>query len=123
MQRNGSEINAKEFVMEYLATCDRKDFKSARSYVSDNVSYISSIGSFDRAEPYFKYFEHLDLPKIDIKKVFVDGHDVCILHEFHFGTPPAPMLVCTWCHVDGGKIDSIKAVFDPRPWVQEQRTR
>jgi hypothetical protein len=64
----------------------------------------------------------VDLPKMDIKKVFVDGNDVCVLHELNFGTPPAPMLVCTCCHVDGGKISSIKVVFDPRPWVQEQRS-
>ena len=63
-------MNAKGFVIEYLQTCDRKDFKSARSFVSDDVSYVSPIGSFDKAEPYFKYFEHLD-----IKKVFVDGSD------------------------------------------------
>jgi len=115
-------MNAKEFVIEYLQTCDRKDFKSARSFVSDDVSYVSPIGSFDKAEPYFKYFEHVDLPKMDIKKVFVDGSDVCVLHELNFGTPPEPMLVCTWCHVDSGKIDSIRVVFDPRPWVQEQQS-
>jgi hypothetical protein len=43
---NESAINAKEFVMAYLETCERKDFKSARSYVSDNMSYVRSIGSF-----------------------------------------------------------------------------
>jgi ketosteroid isomerase-like protein len=122
MQSNETAKSAKKIVIEYFETCDRKDFKSARTYVSDNVSYMSPIGSFDRAEPYFKYFEHVDLPKMDIKKVFVDGNDVCVLHELNFGTPPAPMLVCTWCHVDGGKISSIKVVFDPRPWVQEQRS-
>jgi len=63
MQQNESAKSAKELVMEYLETCDRKDFKSARSYVSDKVSYVSPIGSFDRAEPYFKYFEHVDLPR------------------------------------------------------------
>jgi ketosteroid isomerase-like protein len=46
---NESAMNAKELVMEYFETCDRKDFKSARNYVSDNVSYMSPIGSFDRA--------------------------------------------------------------------------
>lgn len=57
-----SPMNAKELVIKYFETCDRKDFKSARNYVSDNVSYTSPIGSFDKAEPYFKYFEHVDLP-------------------------------------------------------------
>jgi hypothetical protein len=109
--------------MEYLETCERKDFKSARSYVSDNVSYVGPTGSFDRAEPYFKYFEHLDLPKSDIKRVFVDGDDVCVLHELNFDKLPEPMFVCTWCHVADGKISSIRVVYDPRPYIEMQRSR
>src|SRR5437660_1384180 len=96
--------SAKEIVMEFLAACERKDFKSARAYISDNVSYVgpTGMGSFDKAEPYLKYLEHLDLPKLEFKKVFVDGDDVCELHELNFDTLPAPMLVCSWFHVDDG---------------------
>ena len=122
---NESVVNAKELVMEFLESCERKDFKSARSYVSDNMSYVgpTGMGSFDKAEPYLKYLEHLDLPKSDINKVFVDGTDVCILHELNFERLPAPMFVCTWYHVEDGKISSIKVVFVPRPYLQEQRSR
>jgi hypothetical protein len=73
MQKNESSAkSAKEIVMEYLqALVERRDFQSARSYISDNISYMSPLNSFDRAEPYLKYNEHLNLPKFDIKKVFV----------------------------------------------------
>ncbi len=69
MQRNESAIKAKELVMEYIAACDRRDFETARRYLSDNVSYggLTGMGSFDKAEPYFKYLEHLNLPKLDVK--------------------------------------------------------
>ena len=100
---------------------ERRDFKSARGYLSDNISYMSPLNSFDRAEPYLKYNEHLNLPKFDIKKVFVDGQDVCVLHDYKVGTPPVTSLVCAWFHVnDDGKISSIRVVFDPRPFVQEK---
>jgi ketosteroid isomerase-like protein len=122
---NESVINAKELVMEYLAAVNRKDFKSARSYVSDNVSYVghTGMGSFDKAEPYLKYLEHLDLPRLEIIKVFADGDDVCEFHEVNVDTLPAPLLVCMWFHVDDGKISSIRIVFDPRPYLQEKRAR
>ena len=90
------------------------------------MSYVgpTGMGSFDKAEPYLKYLEHLDLPKSEIKKVFVDGDDVCELHELNFDTLPAPMFVCSWYHVDDvGKITLIRVVFDPRPYLQEQRSR
>ena len=130
MQKNESAKSAKEIVMEYLQAAERRDFKSARSYLKDNLSYVSPLNSFDRVEPYLKYFEHVDLPPLDIKKEFADSNDVCILHELTL--KPHPMIqkivpptgtsfVCTWFHVDDdGKISSIRVVFDPRPFVQQK---
>jgi hypothetical protein len=124
MQIIQPEINPKQIVMEYLETVQRKDFKSARNYVGDNMSYMgpAGLGSFNRAEPYFKYLEHLDLPKLDIKKVFTDdNHDVCILYELNYGTPPTKTFVSAWFQVYDGKISSIRLVFDPRPFVQQRK--
>ena len=117
-----SAKSAKEIVMEYLQVLiERRDFKAARSYLKDNVSYVSPLNSFDRAEPYLKYNESLRLPKPDMKKVFADGDDVCLLYELTLPAQPAPLFVCFWAHVDGGKISSMRLVFDPRPFVQPQR--
>jgi hypothetical protein len=121
MQKNQSAKSAKEIVMGYIQVAERRDFKSARSYLKDNVSYVSPLNSFDRAEPYLNYNESLHLPKLDIKKVFVDGDDVCILHETILTTPPATVFASLWFHVDGGKISSIRVLFDPRPFVQPGR--
>jgi len=122
MQVNEHEINPKEIVSEFLEALNRKDFKSARTYVSDNVSYIAPLNSFNGAEPYFKYVEHLNLPKLDIKKVFTEGsHDVCVLWEVNYSTPPAPIFVSAWYQVQDGKISSMRLVFDPRPFLQQQK--
>ena len=85
--------------------------------MKENVSYVSPLNSFNRAEPYLKYNLHLyqtgQLAKFDVKKEFADSNDVCILHEWN------SQLVCVWYHVeDDGKISSIKVIFDPRPYLQ-----
>lgn len=122
MQKNESAKSAKEIVMEYFqAITERHDFKAARTYLKDDVSYVSPLNSFDRAEPYLKYNESLQLPKLDIKKIFADGDDVCILYEVTLTTPPATLFASAWVHVDDGKISSIRLVFDPRPFVQPRR--
>ena len=123
-KNESSSKSAKEIVMEFLqaTTGEHRDFKSARSYLKDNVSYVSPLNSFDRAEPYLKYNESLHLPKLDIKKIFVDGDDVCILHETSL--PPrisSTVFTSLWFHIDGGKISSLRALFDPRPFLQPQR--
>jgi hypothetical protein len=120
LQRNESSAkSAKEIVLEYLdLITERQDFKTARSYVKDNVSYVSPLNSFDSAEPYLKYNESLHLPKLDIKKVFVDGDDVCILHETNLPRISSTVFTTLWFHVDGGKISSLRALFDPRPFIR-----
>lgn len=121
MQKNESTKGAKEIVMEYLEeVTERRDFESARSYLKDNVSYWSPLNSFDNAEAYLKYNFSLNLPKLDIKKTFVNGDDVCLLYEITL-KPSATLFACLWAHVDGGKISSIKVLFDPRPFVQPGR--
>ena len=122
MQATEYDINPKEIVLEFLEALNRKDFKSARNYVSDNVLYMAPVNSFNGAEPYFKYVEHLNLPKLDIKKVFTEGsHDVSVLWEVNYGTPAATIFVSAWYQVHDGKISSMKLVFDPRPYLQQQK--
>ena len=90
--------------------------------MSDTVLYMASLNSFNGAEPYFKYVEHLNLPKLDIKKVFAEGsHDVCVHSELNYSIPPAPIFVSAWYQVHDGKISSMKLVFDPRPFLQQQK--
>ena len=117
MQKNESSVkSAKDIVMEYIQATERQDFQSARDYLSDNMTYVSPVNSFDRAEPYLKYNLHLyqtgQLVKFDIKKVFADSNDVCILHEWN------SQIVCLWYHVDDdGKISSLRVIFDPRSFA------
>jgi hypothetical protein len=82
MQNNESSVkSAKDVVMKWMRTVERRDYRSLRGIVSDNISYVGPLNSFDRAEPYLKYLEHLNLPKFDIKKEFADGNDVCLLYD------------------------------------------
>ena len=117
-----SAKSAKEIMMEFVQAAEHQDFQTARGYLKENVSYVSPLNSFDRAEPYLKYNLHLyqtgQLAKFDIKKEFADSNDVCILHEWN------SQLVCVWYHVDDdGKISSIKVIFDPRPYLQYLRQK
>ncbi|MGH9979730.1 MAG: nuclear transport factor 2 family protein [Nitrososphaeraceae archaeon] len=118
MQKHESSAkSAKDIVTEWQQGVERRDYQSVRGLLSDDISYVTPFNSFDRAEPYLKYLEHVNLPKFDIKKEFADSNNVCILHEYKFGTPPVTSLVCTWFHVDDdGKISSIRVILDPRPY-------
>jgi hypothetical protein len=51
----------------------------------------------------------------------VDGEDVCALYDLTFSKPAVTLFACGWYHVNRGKIDSIKVIFDPRPLLERRK--
>jgi hypothetical protein len=125
MQKNESAKSAKEIVIQFIQVLERKDWKTVRSYISDNISVVApgpvELTTFHQAEPFVNYLEHANLPKLEIKKEFADSNDVCLLYEMNYREPPITTFVCGWFHVnDDGKISSLRLAFDPRPFVQQK---
>jgi hypothetical protein len=126
MQKNESAKSSKEIVMEMIKALERKDWKTVRSYISDNISVLApgpvELTKFNQIEPFMNYLEHANLPPIDIKKEFADAGDVCLLYEMTYREPPVTTFVCGWFHVnDDGKVSSARFVTDPRPLFQQKK--
>lgn len=129
MQKTESSAkkDAKEIVMDFIQALERKDFKTVRRHISDNISVVApgpvELTTFNQAEPFMNYLEYANLPPLEIKKEFADGNDVCLLYEMTYREPPLTTFVCGWFHVnDDGKISSLRFVMDPRQLFQQKRT-
>ncbi len=118
--------SAKEIVMEFVDALERKDFKTVRSRISDNISVLApgpvELTKFSQAELYVKYLEHANLPPFEIKKEFEDNNDVCLLFEMNYREPPVTIFVCGWFQVnDDRKIGSIRLVADIRSLLEHKK--
>src|SRR5690348_5737177 len=117
-----SKTNAKELVISYLKALNDQDFKAARSHSKDDMTFLAPIASHSSADAYLDGNEQLrskyGIEKVlyEVKKVFVDGDDVCVFFDFTIGS--ATLFASGWFHVANGKISSIRVVFDPRPIVE-----
>ena len=109
----------KQVVMSCVNAINREDFKAARQFVDDDLSFVGVLGSRQGAEVYFKDMERMRL-KYDVKKVFTDGDDVCLFYNLIISG--ANVLVSAWYHVANGRIRSLQVVFDPRPILEAQTT-
>jgi limonene-1,2-epoxide hydrolase len=110
-----SKNNAKEVVDSFLKALNSRDLKAARGYIDDNVSFRAPDGAPVRgAEAYLNGWKPLGL-SYEVKKIFVDGDDVCVLYDIKFSNPPVTLFACGWYQLDKGKISSIRVIFDPRP--------
>jgi len=107
--------NAKEIVLSCVKALNDEDFKTARKYMTEDFSFVGVLGTRNGAEAYFNDMEKMKL-KYDIKKAFVDENDVCLLYDLSMSG--IILFGCGWYHVEDGKINSLKAVFDPRPVLE-----
>jgi SnoaL-like domain len=109
----------KDIVMAYQRALGSQDYKTARSYMSDVFSFKGPLASHDKPEGLLEDLKNLHsiVKGMEMKKIFVDGDDVCLLYNLITTTPPATSFTAEWYHVQGGKISSINVVFDARPYA------
>jgi len=107
--------NAKEIVLECVKALQNQDFQRARELVDNDFSFDGVLGSVHGADNYFRQMEKLRF-KYNVKKVFADGTDVCLLSDIVM--EGKSVFTCSWYRVDGRKIRSLRVVFDPRPVLE-----
>ena len=112
-------MNAKDVVMAYQQALGKGDMAAARRHLDDNLSFVGPFENFQRPEPYLEALGKLHhiVERVEPRKTFVDGDDVCLLYDMVTNTPAGTAFICEWYHVRGDKIASVRAVFDARPFA------
>jgi hypothetical protein len=103
--------SAREVVMSYINAMGNQDYAAVRNYLGDNVLVKGPSGEAFRSPDEFVSMMSKQRGKYDMKKIFVDGDDVCLL--YNFVTQTVTTFFCSWYQVKDGKIISIQTVFDP----------
>jgi hypothetical protein len=108
-------IVARHFIQSIAAG----EFAAARSYLDDHVVFEGPFDSFDNAEAYLAALRRLHpiVAGVEIRKVFADGDDVCVLYDLKTSGAAGSAFVCEWMAFRHGKIARVRAVFDARPFA------
>jgi hypothetical protein len=112
-------VDARSVVDDYVKHLRSKDLVNQRRLLRDDLSFEGPFDHFERADDYHQALSHL-LPivdDIDVKKVFVDGNDVCLIYDMVTSTPVGTSPVVEWHTVADDKISAIRVYFDARPWA------
>jgi SnoaL-like domain len=102
----------KEVVMSYIRALDGRQYEAALEHLHERVRIRGPAGEtfgkpLDFIEMLRKY-----MGRYDVKKVFADGDDVCVLYDLK--TTGATVFMSSWYQVKDSEIVSIQTVFDPR---------
>jgi predicted ester cyclase len=105
-----------EVVMAYINSLDGQDYDAAMNHLHDKVRIRGPAGeTFGKPHDFIEMLRRYH-GKYDVKKVFSDGDDVCVLYDLKTTGPT--VFMSSWYEVRDGKIVSIHTVFDPRAFGQ-----
>jgi limonene-1,2-epoxide hydrolase len=111
------KLNSTDTVLYLIKALNSEDLETARELIADNFSFEGVLGSRDGAEAYLKDMEKMKL-KYDIKNVFTNGNDVCLLYDL--AIDGKTIFGCGLYHVQNGKVMRLRVVFDPRPLINKE---
>lgn len=101
----------------YFAAWKAEDWPALHSVLADDVTFRGPLGSADDAGECLQGMQGMAqiITDIVIHKMFVDGPDVLTWFDLHTTVAP-PSATANWSHVENGKITTIRATFDARPF-------
>lgn len=102
--------NATEIVLSYIKALDNGDYDTATGYLSDDIRIKGPAGeSFGNPKEFVDMLTQYR-GRYEMKKIFTDGEDVCLLYDLT--KPGTTVFMCSWYQVHDGKIASIRTIFD-----------
>jgi ketosteroid isomerase-like protein len=111
---------AREVVERFLAAFEEGDFEAARRCLGEErFAYLGPTRAFERADAYLADLAHmrLILKRLEVRRVFSDGDDVCVIFDFHSTLADlAHNRVAEWFTVAGGRIVRIEVFLDASPY-------
>jgi SnoaL-like protein len=103
-----------ELVLSCIKALDTQDYDQAASYLSEKVRIMGPAGEAFHKPKEFVGMLSQYRGKYDVRKIFSDGNDVCLIYELSAGK--AKTMMCSWYKVENGKIVWIQTIFDPKPF-------
>jgi len=117
----------KILVSDYINELGQKKFDHLYTLLSDDVEFTGPNRSLRGANEYVTAIRGLGsiLLRNDIKRVFVDGNEACVIYDFVTDTEVGIVPTVEWLTFKQGKISAVRLIFDRYRWneVKEEMTR
>jgi ketosteroid isomerase-like protein len=104
----------KNIALAYIEACGRKDLDAVDALLAPDMKFVGPGSALTGAAPYLAVLQRIGpvWVRSDLKKVFVDGPEVCVIYDFVTDTPAGAVPIVEWLRIEGGRITSVTLVFD-----------
>jgi len=108
----------KALALEYLDAVAGQDFSRVEALLAPDLRFRGPAMTRSSAADFIAALRHLGAIHVrsDVKRVFVEGDEVCLIYDFVTDTPAGALPTIEWLRFDGGRIRSIDLYYDRLPW-------
>ena len=108
-----------DIVHAFLHALGARDFKTAETLLAKEFTFQGPFDTFRDPKSYLGALQKIYpiVKAVKVQKLFEDGEEACLLYDMETNTPIGTAFICEWFKVQDGKIASIRAVFDARPFA------
>ncbi|HEY4176396.1 MAG TPA: nuclear transport factor 2 family protein [Kofleriaceae bacterium] len=109
--------NAEAVALAYMDAVTAKDFARLEAIFAPNIKFEGPSRSIDNRTELMDALRRMSaiLVKNDVKRVFSDGSEVCVIYDV-VTDAIAPLPTVEWLTINEGRIQSIKLFYDQVPW-------
>jgi hypothetical protein len=111
----------KALAVAYIDLVGQKQFDRLPALLAPNVEFTGPGGNtIHGQQEYISALRRLGpiLKRNEVKKVFVDGNDVCVIYDFVTDTPVGALPSVEWLKFEDGRIRSSRLVYHTQPWPE-----
>ena len=109
MTRN---TDVRDIVLKYIQNLDSLEYDKAKNYLNDKIKISGPAGEqFSNPTDFIKMLQVYN-GKYDVKKVFFDDNEVCVLYNII--TESVVAFMSSWYIIENEKIVFIKTIFDSK---------
>jgi hypothetical protein len=108
----------KKRALEYLDAVGRQQYDRVEQLLAPDLRFKGPAMTRTSAQDLIGALKRLAAIHVrnEIKRVFVDGDDVCVIYDFVTDTAAGALPAIEWLRFDGERIRSIDLYYDRLPW-------
>ena len=112
------KTDRKTLTLAYLDAVATQDYGRLEQLLAPDARFRGPAMARSTAAELIDAFKRLSAIHLrnDVKRVFVDGDDVCVIYDFVTDTTAGALPTVEWIRFDGDRIRAIDLYYDRLPW-------
>ena len=113
-------VNVHDLTAAYIKAVGEHRLDDLRPMLEPDATFTLGDATFRGVDAFIGAFVRLMpiLERNDIRKVFVDGNEACVIYDFVTSTPAGPVLSVEYLTFQGDRIKSSLLVFERQHWPE-----